>query len=875
MAKQVLEARIRQKTDTLANWEDNELVLLGGEQAFILNEDGTPVNFRIGDGTKTFAQLPNWIAYDQAAYSKVTGTTLPASDGQIHYTILGAGTYTQTSGANVVIPAGSLGIVSNNGTTWSIDNIVVLPTIPIANEFGSSNTTAISQSKATEVNNKADSLSINKLDKGQYDGTAEDLSITIQTVYNSIPLVIDSLYSENTVSSLSAFKGKQLNDKIGELSPELNGDFFTNIGYHASSTTGQLVSNVNSKCTSFISLNSSQKLSATGLSSGGGKNQVNFYNINKGFISSLNFASTVQIINLDSSNIPSDTAYVILNSSIGNNTTVSLGYKKTIFERVNDTEDFISNTFENSVNLFNKDTVTPNQTIATNGANQSSSSFDVSDFIPVTAGQTYVKNNRGSVAFYTTNNVSSFITGSFQSNLAAGVTYTAPTGATYMRNAMSKANAGTDPYIDGKAMVVQGTIVPADYIGYQTIKKEYLPPTQIADASVTSQKIADNAVTTSKIADNAVSLDKISFKQMTANLTNMGNIYALNGYINPNSGVFTLVGDGSGAHTYDTEIDYIPILPNTQYSRNRDGHFAYYDANKVFISGVNNPGVVNGKYTFTSPANAAFKRESVRLVSGDSAGAMWVQGTSIPANYIPFGYKLTGIIQMTKNDIVQSLFNRIYGKKWVREGDSITAANPTPGNPVAGYAQQVIDYFGLTGVTIGVSGSRMSGTGTTAMNNDARIANIPLDTDILTCMAGTNDVAGSTAAAVAPLGTLDSTDVSTFYGAWNVWVQKAYARVPNAEIILMTFPYKQASPDNVRPDYPNGGLPNGLFKEDYRQAIRLIARKYGLLCIDIGAESGINQLNWETMIPDATHPGATGNERISRVIINGFKKIKP
>lgn len=109
MAKQVIEARIRQKTDTLANWNANTLVLLSGEQAFVLNDAGQPVNFRIGDGTKTFAQLPNWITYDQAAYSKVTGTTLPASDGQVHYTILPAGTYTQTSGGNVVVPAGSLG----------------------------------------------------------------------------------------------------------------------------------------------------------------------------------------------------------------------------------------------------------------------------------------------------------------------------------------------------------------------------------------------------------------------------------------------------------------------------------------------------------------------------------------------------------------------------------------------------------------------------------------------------------------------------------------------------------------------------------------------------------------------------------------------
>lgn len=57
MAK-TLEARVKQKKDTLENWNANQLVLLDGEQAFVVDEDGNGINFKIGDGTKTFAQLP-------------------------------------------------------------------------------------------------------------------------------------------------------------------------------------------------------------------------------------------------------------------------------------------------------------------------------------------------------------------------------------------------------------------------------------------------------------------------------------------------------------------------------------------------------------------------------------------------------------------------------------------------------------------------------------------------------------------------------------------------------------------------------------------------------------------------------------------------
>lgn len=124
MAKQVIEARIRQKKDTLANWMANDLILLDGEQAFVLNANGREVNYKLGDGTKAFRDLEFMIAYDQAAYSKVTGTVLPASDGQVHYSLVPIGTYTQPSGGSITIPDGFIGIISNNGTTWYLDNLV-------------------------------------------------------------------------------------------------------------------------------------------------------------------------------------------------------------------------------------------------------------------------------------------------------------------------------------------------------------------------------------------------------------------------------------------------------------------------------------------------------------------------------------------------------------------------------------------------------------------------------------------------------------------------------------------------------------------------------------------------------------------------------
>lgn len=63
---EVINARVQQKVDTLAGWlavEDELGVILAGEQAFEINDSGVLTNFKIGDGTKKYSELPYFIAY--------------------------------------------------------------------------------------------------------------------------------------------------------------------------------------------------------------------------------------------------------------------------------------------------------------------------------------------------------------------------------------------------------------------------------------------------------------------------------------------------------------------------------------------------------------------------------------------------------------------------------------------------------------------------------------------------------------------------------------------------------------------------------------------------------------------------------------------
>jgi len=92
MAEQILKTRIANKYDTLANWSSSSIVLKAGEIAFAYVEqksaDGSQfvptVLMKVGDGAKTFSQLP-WSAaraadvYDWAKLENPTVDQLPAN----------------------------------------------------------------------------------------------------------------------------------------------------------------------------------------------------------------------------------------------------------------------------------------------------------------------------------------------------------------------------------------------------------------------------------------------------------------------------------------------------------------------------------------------------------------------------------------------------------------------------------------------------------------------------------------------------------------------------------------------------------------------------------------------------------------------------
>lgn len=146
------------------------------------------------------------------------------------------------------------------------------------------------------------------------------------------------------------------------------------------------------------------------------------------------------------------------------------------------------------------------------------------------------------------------------------------------------------------------------------------------------------------------------------------------------------------------------------------------------------------------------------------------------------------------------------------------------------WCEQLAADFGCTVRNYGIANNTLAnnsgGTGDpmciryTAMDDDA---------DIVLVMGGTNDFLRVPAA----LGTIDSADNTTIYGAYNVLVQGLIAKyfTRKSRIILMVPPMRSRSAEQNS---------EGTTLLQIQQAVRDIANKYALPYVDWANDSGIN-----------------------------------
>lgn len=201
------------------------------------------------------------------------------------------------------------------------------------------------------------------------------------------------------------------------------------------------------------------------------------------------------------------------------------------------------------------------------------------------------------------------------------------------------------------------------------------------------------------------------------------------------------------------------------------------------------------------------------------------------------------------------------GKKWISYGDSITNNG--------GWQALVAPKLGLAHTNMGVSSSSISNhtDWATPMCDDSRIDAIPLDTNVITIMGGTNDWHYG-----MPIGTSADTGKATFWGAYKYIIERIINRIPNCRIILMCPPFGF---------YKNGQNQLntiGLTTADYGNAVKEIGKYYSLPVLDVRGDMGVNKFNALTYLQDETttvHMTTNGNKRLAGLVKGTLDKYEP
>ena len=144
--------------------------------------------------------------------------------------------------------------------------------------------------------------------------------------------------------------------------------------------------------------------------------------------------------------------------------------------------------------------------------------------------------------------------------------------------------------------------------------------------------------------------------------------------------------------------------------------------------------------------------------------------------------------------------------------------------------------------------------------SETRVNTIPLDSDLVLIMGGTNDMSKSVE--IGELRFNGKRDITTFKGALAETINKIQNRLPNSQIVLMTPIYN-----------------TGLDIVPYCNAIKEVGYELAIPVIDTHL-CGINQFNAIDKLRDGVHPTYgdepyTGAKLIAKKVIDGLKVISP
>lgn len=232
--------------------------------------------------------------------------------------------------------------------------------------------------------------------------------------------------------------------------------------------------------------------------------------------------------------------------------------------------------FVPSTNIFDKSAVTQNKYVDyLSGDIGTATNYTATDFCIVKSNAKYRVSDFYTQQFAFYDESKKYISGMVSAN--SNHEFTTPPNAAFARFTVPSSQIDT-------LVITESALFPADYLPYK-IKKT------INDLEVNANQV----IGLNNIIEAKVGLQSV-------NIINKANV--INGYY------VSYLNGQIGNNTDFVATDYCPVKPNTKYkvSDFYTQQFAFYDANKAYISGMVS---ADSNHEFTTPANAAFVRFSI------------------------------------------------------------------------------------------------------------------------------------------------------------------------------------------------------------------------------------------------------------------------
>ena len=367
------------------------------------------------------------------------------------------------------------------------------------------------------------------------------------------------------------------------------------------------------------------------------------------------------------------------------------------------------------------------------------------------------------------------------STSASTATSAKDTAVSAARTATTKATEATTAAATATSAATTATTAKDDAVSAKTAAQTAQTGAETAAASVQSsaEQIATNAADISQLKSEFTALTE---PLPTYNVRYIEPTY-LSGYMNENGVV-------SQSTSYKYTSEKIPVSPG-------DVVFIYKEnmAYATFLKSLEGTGT-----SYAMRYVTAYSGDDVVVASGSNATHRYVVPEGIDGIVVTVytshsseEYEQKIRIQSALTEDFPNTFNILDGKKWCACGDSFTEAGYGTGEADLSYytfttgrfAGQRKTYPWIIGlrnnmdiVNIAKSGMSMANSsGSNAFVLDDYYKNIPSDSDYITLKFGINDVNHG-----SQLGTIDSTDPATFYGAWNIAMDYITTNFPYAKV---------------------------------------------------------------------------------------------